>query len=349
MTYSTEGMMEVVAVLKEQPEIDARLLSMLEWARPHKSKTLEAWAKIFIEHPYGKADDYFELRNPKAERLAICIDVPMPNGDASRTMFSCHIDTIHRTEGQQEVIYAPDISLVYKNDKEPLGADDTAGVWLMLEMIDAGVPGMYVFHEGEERGGWGSSQIADYFPHFLSDYDHAIAFDRRGTKDVITHQGWQRCCSDEFAQELSARLTAATGYSMEPCDGGIFTDTRNYTEDIPECTNISVGYENEHSGSEMLDVEFLMVLRDAVTNPATWENLPVKRDPKVIEDLYPDYGFSGKAYATTTSLYANDKYNVYADVKAENLRDMDEYDIAEWLYNVDAEEAARVIWLATRR
>ena len=37
-----------------------------------------------------------------------------------------------------------------------------AGIWLLLEMIDAGVPGVYALHYGEERGGVGSSGLAEH-------------------------------------------------------------------------------------------------------------------------------------------------------------------------------------------
>ena len=61
-----------------------------------------------------------------------------------------------------------------------LGADDGAGVFLMLEMIDANVEGTYIFHRGEERGGWGSSQIAelhaDYIKQFTIKHDNLLQY-----------------------------------------------------------------------------------------------------------------------------------------------------------------------------
>jgi hypothetical protein len=43
-----------------------------------------------------------------------------------------------------------------------LGADDAAGVWLLCEMIRAGIPGLYVFHRNEERGGRGAEFFAKH-------------------------------------------------------------------------------------------------------------------------------------------------------------------------------------------
>lgn len=185
---------------------------------------------------------------------------------ASKILWSCHIDTVHpiADDARQVVIWddAQESTMTaYKQDNAPLGADDGAGVWLLLEMIDMKVPGTYIFHRGEERGGIGSKAMAAQHSAFLSGFTHAIAFDRRDTCSVITHQASRRCCSQPFALQLSAKLSSPF-YEIKPDSGGIYTDTREYTGLIGECTNVSVGYYNEHTGSEMLDLQFLYYLRD---------------------------------------------------------------------------------------
>jgi hypothetical protein len=55
--------------------------------------------------------------------------------------------------------------------------------------------------------------------------------------------------------------------------------TRNI---IPECTNLSCGYANEHSSNETLHLPTLVALRDACLN-IDWAALPVVRDPTVVE------------------------------------------------------------------
>jgi hypothetical protein len=42
-----------------------------------------------------------------------------------------------------------------------LGADCTTGVWLILEMIKANVPGVYVIHSDEEVGGKGARDMVN--------------------------------------------------------------------------------------------------------------------------------------------------------------------------------------------
>lgn len=73
------------------------------------------------------------------------------------------------------------------------------------------------------------------------------------------------------------------GYA--PDDSGMFTDTDNYTEIVPECTNLSVGYFKAHTANEWLDWEHLDALLTALKG-VDINDLPIKRDPSVYEDRY---------------------------------------------------------------
>jgi hypothetical protein len=68
------------------------------------------------------------------------------------------------------------------------------------------------------------------------------------------------------------------GMLMMTDDAGVYTDTAEFMEIIPECTNISAGYNREHSTFETLDVEYLQLLLDAMIT-VEWDTLPVERDP----------------------------------------------------------------------
>lgn len=256
---------------------DERLHQILSWRRPHDSQGEKAFYEYFLE-PYS----------PTAiSDCAWLIHVGDANDEAPPVMFSCHVDTVHWCDGgEQEIHYDPQTKEYFKKDGKALGADDGAGVWLLLEMIDAKVPGTYLFHRGEEQGGIGSSDIAARYPQLLECFQAAIAFDRRGTTDVITHQMGGRCCSDDFAQDLCDKLNASFLHFMyEPCDGGTFTDTANYTDVIPECCNVSVGYQSEHGGAETLFIPHLFDLREALI-AIDWSTLVIKRDPSVRESRW---------------------------------------------------------------
>jgi len=154
------------------------------------------------------------------------------------------------------------------------------------------------------RGGIGSRMAAKDVELFKG-FDQAIAFDRKGTSSVITHQ-FSRCCSDVYGKALSEALNIAIEdrYAFAPDDEGIFTDTANLTEIIPECTNISVGYDGAHTPSETLDVEFLFALRDACLR-VDWTALPIKRDPAEVD--YTCYGFDYDMYGSVITSPANSK------------------------------------------
>lgn len=246
----------------------------------------------------------------------------------SKTCFTCHLDTADWT--QKNVKHCFVDGFVRTDGNSILGADDKAGMTVMLYMIDKKIPGYYFFFIGEEVGCQGSSKLAaglfkaksankiENYP-----FDKVISFDRRGTNSVITHQMYGRCCSNEFAIELSRQLNEAdVTFSYEPDDSGIMTDSAQFTEFISECTNISVGYYNEHTHSESQDIEHLQSLCRAAVK-VKWDELPVKRDPDAIDedydndecfDTYLSYGY----YDKNKHVYSEFTESNYTNVIDEN-------------------------------
>ncbi len=250
----------------------ADLAMMLTYCRPHGSKSERKFINRYIRSLPGiQVDDFGNLFKEI--------------GDNNRVAWCCHTDSVHRRPGRQEIASGPDNTMRLPKDSRSncLGADDAAGVWIMREMILAGVPGLYIFHRAEEVGGQGSSHIASKTPAYLEGIDIAISFDRRGKRDVITHQFGMRSASDAFARSLAEQLnTADPTFSYRPSPDGIFTDTANYTDLVAECTNISVGYDGEHSTRETLDYDHLVRLRDALLLLDT-DRLVVSRVPGSVE------------------------------------------------------------------
>jgi hypothetical protein len=163
-----------------------------------------------------------------------------------------------------------------------LGADCTAGIYAALRMIEAEVPVSYMFHRNEEIGGLGSRWIANIQADWISRYSHVVSLDRRGTNDIITHQVGERTASDAFAGELADALDMAHKPAI-----GIFTDSANYAHLVPECTNISVGYYNEHTPDEHLDTLYLESLITKLCD-VDWNSLGVYRYPRDTSDLYDE-------------------------------------------------------------
>lgn len=193
--------------------------------------------------------------------------------NSSRTLFTAHSDTVHHAEGKNT--FTVDGGL-WKAEGDVLGADDGAGVALIAHMLTNEVSGYFIVFRAEEVGGVGSTWLAENMPELLQEFDRAIAFDRAGYYDVITHQAGQRCCSDEFAYALSEALSEQ-GLMFAPCSTGVYTDTAEFVGLVPECTNLSIGYFLQHSQMEYQDVSFLQTLADALCK-ITWEALPVSRN-----------------------------------------------------------------------
>jgi len=203
----------------------------------------------------------------------------------TRTIFAAHLDTV--SKDYIKVNHVIDGKLIKTDGKTTLGADDKAGLTVLLWMIKNEIPGLYYFFVGEEVGCIGSGNAAK-FGHFEGLYDRIISFDRRDVDSVITFQSSTRCCSDEFADALCSELNVVRSLNYKKDTGGVYTDSAEFTGIIPECTNISVGYYKEHTTQESQDIEHLTNLAEACCR-VDWENLPTKRDPKVAE--YDDFSY----------------------------------------------------------
>ena len=248
---------------------------IVSYCRPAGSKMEEEMITRFIE-PLGVVRDDFD-------NLLIKI------GD-TQVLWSCHTDTVHSVSARQKLTIDTRGMLGSSMLKDAegkltqrlsncLGADCSTGVWLMIQMIRAKVPGLYIFHREEEVGGRGSSHIKKElkaktykYQSWFDGINYAIAFDRYGLTSIISRQSGGECCSQTFVNSLADILntgfeatnfagtqqTVMFGYKADR--GGTFTDTANYMGLISECTNISVGYYSQHRNTEYQDLEHMDLL-----------------------------------------------------------------------------------------
>jgi hypothetical protein len=244
--------------------------TMLTFRRPAGSDSEKAFIERFIK-PLGVKTD------PHGNHILIV------GPDDPTILWSSHTDSVHTMAGYQKIEFDGQfIRLPKKSKSNCLGADCAAGVWIMSEMIKAKVPGLYVFHAAEEIGCVGSRAIVKHNPELLANIKSAIAFDRKGYDSVITHQK-SRCASDAFGNSVAAQLPAR--FKNDPT--GILTDTKMYMHIVPECSNISVGYFDEHHPEERLDVNHLIELRDHMVKIDA-SKFVIERDPKQ-EEPKPKY------------------------------------------------------------
>ena len=243
--------------------IKEKFISLTRWTYPHGSEHL-----LRDQLPTGfKKDKYNNYYLKIGE---------------SKTLFTCHLDTA--SKNRTKVTHTFDNSFIKSNGTTILGADDKAGMCVLLYMIENKIPGTYYFFIGEEVGCVGSRRAS--VESEFKKYDRCVSFDRRGYNSIITHQMWERCCSKEFSEYLCDQLNK-NGLKYKLDDTGIVKDSASFMGIIPECTNISVGYFNEHTTSEKQDINFLKKLCEAVIL-IEWEKAPTcefKKESFIIEEM----------------------------------------------------------------
>jgi hypothetical protein len=271
------------------------LPEMLSYSRPHGSDTEQRFCDRYIATiPNVQKDDFGNYY----------VEV----GSSPNTLFSAHTDTVDFTEGFKKILLDPIVNELFTDNGDCLGADDTTGVWIMKLMIEKGIKGMYVFHRGEEVGCLGSKWLAANKPDWLKNYDHAIAFDRAGDRDIVTSQNGSTCASQDFALDFAARLHTTGHIEGMPFSSahGVYTDTAEYVHLIGECTNISVGYENQHCPDETQSVQTLKELVPALM-VMNWDGITKERAPEP-KKVY-SYNFHNSYAKTSWDDVDEDDYN----------------------------------------
>lgn len=286
-----------VAAFRDPPAtVDPLLVSVLSWRRKHTSPgelAFLGWLDTQISL-FGAKPSI----GPAGNRV---VYINTGDGKMAETLFSCHVDTVdsapYLKEGEHHQRVAYDANFghlfldpTYKSNGTCLGADDGVGIWIMLRMIEAKIPGTYVFHRGEEVGGVGAHAMLKDSAALLRLHKRAVAFDRPNCNEVITVQGGIQCASDDFGAALAKALNDADPeFDYKVSKLGVFTDTKVYRGVIPECVNLGVGYSQQHTSNEVLDYTHALALLDAC-KLVEWETLPTSRKP-VSEPEQPRWGY----------------------------------------------------------
>mgnify|MGYP006420709627 CR=1 FL=1 len=266
------------------------LIEMLEYKRPNGSYSETNFINRFIKPHTDLTDEY--------GNCYAFID-GIDNRELPTLLFTAHTDTVHKTSGKQEINIIigkdnPAVNLwngvednrfAIVNKSECLGADDAVGVFLQLAMIQyfKEYPPQhniaFAFYKNEENGGVGSAATLEtknkLLITILENIDKVISLDRAGYDDIITTQG-ARCCSDKFAAQFKDH------FSFTPARGS-FTDSANFTDEFSnsgfkECTNLSVGYFNQHGKNESVDLTFVIDILLPKLLSFNWGDLKVYRE-----------------------------------------------------------------------
>lgn len=219
-----------------------------------------------------------------------------------KPMLCVHLDTIntHSSDLEEELIIEADVeagilSVSPDCKAKCLGGDDRAGVWIALKMIEwMEKTGNYKYDIGffrDEEIGCKGSTLFEEHKHKYNTTCY-IGLDRKssgGVQEVATY--------GEDNYDL-IRLVESYGYIEH---FGSVTDASNLAGDVA-CINLSVGYDREHTKSEIL---YLNCMTD------TLENL------KIMEFDGRNYGVDYSGYTATTPM---DEYYEVLERENETFR-----------------------------
>lgn len=147
---------------------------------------------------------------------------------------------------------------------EGLGADDRAGIFAIIKILQEGLRPSVILTTGEEDGGVGACAICDKYPECpIEGLKYMIQLDRRGTNDCVFYD----CYCPEFVDYVE---------SFGFCERwGSFTDISFLMPQWQTVgVNLSVGYEDEHSKQEILNINPLFDTIKKVKKMLTEQEIP---------------------------------------------------------------------------
>lgn len=198
------------------------------------------------------------LKN-KYSQIVITKDYVCAVGDIPIALVA-HLDTVFKK---------PVSNLYYDTRKnvcwspEGLGADDRAGVYSILHILrNTKLRPHIIFTTDEEIGGIGAAVLAS-IPCPFEGLKYIIELDRQGTNDCVFY--------DLFNLEFTEYIESF-GFVE---DFGTFSDISYLCPMWKICgVNLSVGYKNEHSVSEILHVSALFSTINKVIKMLTVDSIP---------------------------------------------------------------------------
>lgn len=161
-------------------------------------------------------------------------------GAAGYPLLLAHVDTVRRSPAtitiSENTITAVDGGI--------LGADDRAGVSLLLHAEHAGYPGSLLLTDGEESGGWGmESFLKAGLPKTLP-WSFLWAFDYRGSLAFTSYSPQESA----FVRWFSDRIGAVES-------SGIWSDVALLAESTGLAhVNFAIGYHGAHCPGERLSL-----------------------------------------------------------------------------------------------
>lgn len=178
------------------------------------------------------------LRAKYKNNVIITKDYIVAIGDIPIALVA-HMDTVYKT---------PVVDLYYDQRKgvlwspQGIGADDRAGIFAIMKIIQSGLRPAVILTTDEEKGGLGATVLASKECP-IPGLKYMIQLDRHGTNDCVFYE----CFNEEFYNYVE---------SFGFCEAyGSFSDISFLMPQWNICgVNLSVGYEDEHGVEETLHI-----------------------------------------------------------------------------------------------
>ena len=153
-----------------------------------------------------------------------------------------HLDTVF-PYGKRKIYYDREEQVIWS--PHGLGADDRAGVFAILQIIQHGFRPTVIFTTDEELGCLGAEQLVLDYPESPWPINYIIQLDRQGVNDCVFYE----CNNQKFKKYIE--------------EFGFVSDFGSFSDISAICptwgiagVNLSVGYINEHTLRETLHVKF---------------------------------------------------------------------------------------------
>lgn len=260
--------------MRQLKENDYKLLGML---CEMSQKELKATLATFLKKKYKK------IVNTKDYIYAVG-DIPIA--------LCAHMDTVFTKQPiAAEIFYDRQKGAIWS--PKGLGADDRAGVFAIIQIIQKGLRPHIIFTTDEELGCLGAAELAKKKCPF-PDLRYIIQLDRRGHDDCVFYD----CDNPEFTQYVES-----FGFVE---NFGSFSDIYDLCPNWGVAgVNLSIGYINEHSTNEILFVGPLLNTIEKVTKML---KQPIHQIPN-FEFIYSVYSVQNyKNYATAYPMEEDDDF-----------------------------------------
>lgn len=292
-----------------------------KWLTMTQTQVLNKFQGIPNSFTDGRDEERFVyIRGSRPDRTLLVAHADtvwnfIENGDDSRIKLKYENDIISTANEQFEYYVSYKKKNKLKQSKHKgvgIGADDRAGCAIVWALRNLGHS--ILITSGEEIGCVASNRImkSKWWQNEIANHQFAIQFDRKGKKDIVFY--------DVGTNKFVEYVKKSTNYSVAE---GTTTDIRCLCEDI--CgVNISVGYYNEHTTKEILNIKEFNNTLEMAKSWLQEKNLPkfaldqsdlfvIPRERQIQRQMYSDE-YEWIDYSHTSLL----PYHQNINVKEEN-------------------------------